>query len=66
MFASSFVSASDVADLYRAKMKHFIDDMPKVELHIHLEGTMNPETVAKLATRNEFDYFNTEIGRAHV
>jgi adenosine deaminase len=59
MLASSFVLASDVADLYRANMKHFIDDMPKVELHIHLEGTMTPATVSKLATRNEFDYFNT-------
>jgi adenosine deaminase len=59
LLASSLVSASDVADLHRAKMKHFIDDMPKVELHIHLEGTMTPDTVSKLARRNKFDYFET-------
>ena len=62
LLASSLVSAGDVVDLHRSKMKHFIDDMPKVELHIHLEGTMTPATVAKLANRNQFDYFNTAAG----
>ncbi|MEP7287978.1 MAG: adenosine deaminase [Chloroflexota bacterium] len=28
------------------------DDMPKVELHLHLEGALPPRTVLQLATRN--------------
>jgi len=30
----------------------FIDQMPKVELHVHLEGSIQPETLLKLAHRN--------------
>jgi aminodeoxyfutalosine deaminase len=30
----------------------FIQAMPKAELHVHLEGTVKPETVLKLAQRN--------------
>jgi len=44
---------------YQQKMWQFISEMPKVELHIHLEGTMNPETVSKLANRNGLDFFKT-------
>ncbi len=31
----------------------FIEAMPKVELHIHLEGAIQPETLLKLARRND-------------
>jgi adenosine deaminase len=30
----------------------FVRQMPKVELHVHLEGSIRPETVLKLARRN--------------
>jgi len=37
-------------------MRTFIEGLPKAELHVHLEGTLGPETVLKLAARNELDY----------
>ncbi len=52
-------TADAVQTNYSKKMWSFISEMPKVELHIHLEGTMYPETVSILANRNGFDYFKT-------
>jgi adenosine deaminase len=41
-------------------MRSFIEGLPKAELHVHLEGTVLPATVLKLAERNGMDYpFNT-------
>ncbi|MFA9496646.1 MAG: adenosine deaminase [Candidatus Bathyarchaeota archaeon] len=37
-------------------MRDFIEKLPKAELHVHLEGTPNPETVLKLAARNNLKY----------
>ncbi|MBA3874008.1 MAG: adenosine deaminase [Anaerolineae bacterium] len=34
-------------------MTDFIKDMPKVELHVHLQGATQPETWLELAERNE-------------
>ena len=33
----------------------FIDAMPKAELHLHIEGTLEPELMLKLAARNAVD-----------
>lgn len=33
----------------------FVRNMPKVELHVHLEGSIRPETVLKLAERHGID-----------
>lgn len=33
-------------------MKEFIEGMPKAELHVHLEGTLEPEHIFALAQRN--------------
>jgi len=33
-------------------MKHFIAGLPKAELHLHIEGTFEPELMFKLAERN--------------
>ncbi len=42
-------------------MKQFIHILPKVELHLHIEGTLEPELMFELATRNNialpFDTF---------
>ncbi len=40
-------------------MRAFLNAMPKAELHLHIEGTMPPATLVKLAKRNGFDFFNT-------
>jgi len=33
-------------------MKEFIQSLPKVELHLHIEGTLEPELMLELAKRN--------------
>ena len=33
-------------------LEHFITKMPKVELHVHLEGSVRPETLLKLSKRH--------------
>lgn len=33
-------------------MKNFINNIPKAELHLHIEGTLEPELMFKLAKRN--------------
>ncbi|WP_170763492.1 adenosine deaminase [Ruegeria lacuscaerulensis] len=33
-------------------MKQFIQEMPKAELHLHIEGTVSPKRVLELADRN--------------
>jgi adenosine deaminase len=35
-----------------SKMKSFIEGMPKAELHVHIEGTLEPEMKFELAKRN--------------
>ncbi len=36
-------------------MKEFIKRIPKAELHLHIEGTLEPELMFKLAKRNQVD-----------
>ncbi|WP_435521174.1 adenosine deaminase family protein, partial [Aeromonas caviae] len=33
-------------------MEHFIADLPKLELHLHIEGTLEPELMFALGQRN--------------
>ena len=35
-----------------SKLKGFIEAMPKCELHVHIEGTLEPEMKFQLAKRN--------------
>ena len=35
------------------ELKKFIQALPKAELHVHLEGAIEPETVLQLAERNQ-------------
>jgi adenosine deaminase len=34
-------------------MQKFIRDLPKAELHLHIEGTLEPELLLQLAERNQ-------------
>jgi adenosine deaminase len=36
-------------------LQQFIQQMPKVELHLHIEGTLEPELMFALAQRNQID-----------
>ena len=36
-------------------MKEFIQNLPKAELHLHIEGTLEPEMMFELAQRNGID-----------
>lgn len=36
----------------KEKIYNFIERMPKIELHVHLEGSISPETLLNLADRN--------------
>ena len=47
-------------------MRRFIEDMPKAELHVHVEGTLEPELKFDLARRNglELPYGSAEEMRA--
>jgi len=40
-------------------MRAFLAGMPKAELHLHLECTLSPATIVKIARRNGLDYFTT-------
>ena len=48
------------------EMKGFIEGMPKAELHVHVEGTLEPELKFELAKRNgiELPYPSVEAMRA--
>ncbi len=49
-------------------MKEFIQSLPKVELHLHVEGTLEPELMFELAKRNNIDIpFNSyeEVSAAY-
>lgn len=35
------------------KLNHFINNMPKAELHLHIEGSFEPELMFKIAERNK-------------
>lgn len=36
-------------------MQNFIENLPKAELHLHIEGTFEPELMFEIAQRNEID-----------
>lgn len=40
-------------------MRAFLTGMPKAELHLHLEGSIDAETVVRITSRNNLEYFRT-------
>lgn len=34
------------------RLRRYIESIPKAELHVHVEGTLEPELMFKLAARN--------------
>lgn len=40
-------------------MDAYLSGMPKAELHLHLEGSIDAETVVEITGRNNLDYFRT-------
>ena len=42
-------------------LKSFIEGMPKAELHVHVEGTLEPELKFDLAQRNGIDLPYTSV-----
>jgi len=43
-------------------LKSFIEGLPKAELHLHIEGTLEPELMFAIARRNNIDAFFDEYG----
>ncbi len=52
-------TASGRAGETRDEMVRFLTEMPKAELHLHLEGSLPPQTVVDLAVRNGIDSFQS-------
>ncbi|MCR0984434.1 adenosine deaminase [Roseomonas populi] len=52
--------------MFDAPISPFIAGLPKAELHMHLEGSLEPETIMRLAARNgvRIPYANAEELRA--
>ena len=42
-------------------MKKFIENLPKIELHLHIEGTLEPDLMFELAKRNNINIPFTSI-----
>ena len=50
----------------KGMLADFVEELPKVELHLHIEGTLEPELLISLAQRNGVDipYKTIEAARA--
>ena len=46
-------------------MDDFLLQLPKVELHLHIEGTLEPELMFRLAKRNQIELPFKTIEEVH-
>ena len=46
-------------------MKSFIEGLPKAELHLHIEGTFEPELMFEIAARNSITLPYASVGALH-
>lgn len=54
------VIAGEENDKDEAGIQSYLRNMPKAELHLHIEGSLSPQTVARLSNDNDLDFFKTE------
>ncbi len=47
-------------------IQQFIDHLPKAELHLHIEGTFEPELMFQLAERNGIDLPYADVASLHA
>ena len=47
-------------------MERFIEALPKAELHLHIEGTLEPEMMFELAARNRIDLRFTDVAEVRA
>ena len=53
------MSTSEIENKHDVDMKTYLTNMPKAELHIHLEGSLSPKTIVDIVQRNGLSYFRT-------
>lgn len=54
-----------VPETMNTNLKKFIDGLPKAELHVHIEGTMEPEQLMLFAERNKISIPYKTVEEAH-
>jgi adenosine deaminase len=47
-------------------LRRLIDKLPKTELHVHIEGTLEPELLLELAVRNGYELPFEDVDAAHA